>query len=48
MTEDSKHCSYVIEIHFNKELVMTKEDNEYYKNSFRSWFCDDAYVDNYV
>ena len=28
MIEQSKYCSGVIKKHFNKELVMTKEDNE--------------------
>ena len=30
---------------FNKELVMTKEDNEYFKNSTECWVCDNDYVD---
>ena len=28
MIEESKYCSEVIKKHFNKELVMTKGDNE--------------------
>ena len=32
--------------HFNKELVMTKEDNENFKNSTKSWVCDNYQVDN--
>ena len=48
MIEDSKYCSDIIKIHFNKKLVMTKEDNEDCNNSFRCWFCDHAYVDNDV
>ena len=28
MIEESKYCSDVMKKHFNKELVMTKEDNE--------------------
>ena len=28
MIEESKYCSNVMKKHFNKELVMTKEDNE--------------------
>ena len=28
MIEESKYCSDVVNKHFNKELVMTKEDNE--------------------
>ena len=34
--------------HFNKELVMTKEDNEDFKNSTKCWICDNDYVDNDV
>ena len=26
--------------HFNKELVMTKEDNENFTNSTKCWICD--------
>ena len=33
---------------FNKELVMTKEDNENFKNSSKCWICDNDYVDNDV
>ena len=31
--EGSKYCSDVMKKHFNKELVMTKEDNQNFKNS---------------
>ena len=33
MTEESKYCSEVMKKHFNKELVMTKEDSEDFENS---------------
>ena len=32
----------------NKELVMTKEGNEDFKNSTKCWICDKDYVDNDV
>ena len=32
MTEESKYCSDVMKKHFNKELVMTKEDNKDFEN----------------
>ena len=32
--------------HFDKELVMSKEDNEHFKNSTKCWSCDNDYVDN--
>ena len=34
--------------HFNKELVVTKEDNENFKNSINCWICDNDHVDNDV
>ena len=30
--------------HFNKELVMTKENNEKFKNSTKCWICDNDYI----
>ena len=32
MIEESKYCSDVMEKHFNKKIVLTKEDNEDFKN----------------
>ena len=29
---------------FNKELVMTKKDDENFENSSKSWICDNFYV----
>ena len=34
--------------HFNKELVMTKEDNENLKKSTKCWVCDNDYIDTDV
>ena len=34
--------------HFKKELVMTKENNENFKNSTKCWICDNDYIDNDV
>ena len=48
MIQESKYCSDVMKKLFNKELVMTKEDNEDFKNSTKCWICDDNYVDNDV
>ena len=45
MIEESKYCSAVMKKHFNKELVMTKEDNEDFENSAKFWICD---IDNDV
>ena len=47
MIEESKYYSDVMKKkRFNKELVMTKEDNEDFKNSAKCWICDNDYVDN--
>ena len=37
-----------MKIYFNKELVMTKEGNEVFKNSTKFWICDNDYVYNDV
>ena len=34
--------------HFNKELVMTKEENEKFNNSTKSWICDYDYINTDV
>ena len=38
----------MMKTHFNKELVMTNEDNENIKNSIKCWICDNDYIDNDV
>ena len=48
MIEESKYCSGVMEKHFNKKLVMTKEDNEGFKDSIKRWICDVDYINNDV
>ena len=34
--------------HFKKELAMTKEDSEDFKNSTKCWICDNGYIDKDV
>ena len=48
MIEESKYCSDVLKKHFNKELLMTEEDNEGFENSTKCWTCDNSYVDDDV
>ena len=48
MTKESKYCSGVMTKHFKKEPVMTKEDNEDFKNSTKRWICDNDYIDTDV
>ena len=38
----------MIKKHFNKEIVVTKEDSEDFKNSTKCWVCDNGYLDNDV
>ena len=33
-------------VHFNKEPVMTKKDNEDFEDSNKCWICDNDYFDN--
>ena len=48
MIKESKYCSDVMKKHFNKELVMTKKDNEDFENSTKCWISDNDYIDNDV
>ena len=48
MIKESKYCSDVMKKHFDKELVMTKEDDEDFENSTKCWVCDNLYVDGEV
>ena len=48
MIEETKYCSDVVKKHFNKEVIMTKEDNEDFTNSTKCWICENDYVDNDV
>ena len=34
--------------HFNKELLMTKKDDEHFENSIKCWICDNVYDDSDV
>ena len=45
MIEESKYCSVVMKKHFKKELVLTTEDNENFKNSTKCWICNNDYTD---
>ena len=44
MIEESKYCSEAMKKYFNKELSMTEEDNEDFKNYTNSWICDNDYI----
>ena len=40
MVEASEYCSHVMKKHFNKKLLMTKEDDENFESSTKCWICD--------
>ena len=46
--KESKYCIDIMKKHFNKELVMTKKDNEDCKNSVKYWICDNIFVEGDV
>ena len=46
MIEESKYCSNIMEKYFNKNLVMTSEEDEDFKNSTTCSICHNDYVDN--
>ena len=48
MIEESKYCSDEMKKNFNKELMMTKGDNENFNNPTNCWISDNDYVDNDV
>ena len=48
MIKESKYCSDVMKKHFNKELKITKKDNENFNNPTKCWICDNDYIDNDV
>ena len=48
MIEENKYCGQVMKKCFKKELAMTKEEYEYFKNSTKCWICDKSYGDNDV
>ena len=45
MIEGSKYCRDLMKKKINKELVMTKGDNDFEKSS-KCRICDNDYVDN--
>ena len=48
MIEESNYCTDTMKKYFSKELVMTKRDNEGFKNSPKCCICDHDYVEGDV
>ena len=40
MIKESKYCSHVMKKHFNRELVMSKENDENFESYTESSICD--------
>ena len=48
LTEESKYCNEVMKKYFNKELAMTKDDTEDFKNFTKCWICDNDHINTDV
>ena len=48
VAKESKYCSHVMKKHFNKEHVLTKEDNEDFESSTKYWICGNIFVEGDV
>ena len=46
MIWESKYGSNMMKKHFNRELVVAKEDDEDFRSSTKCWIYDNDYVDN--
>ena len=46
MVKESKYCSRVIKKHFNKELVMTKEDDNTFESSTKYLNCNNIFIES--
>ena len=45
MAKESKFCTGIMNKHFSKKLVMTKEDDKEFENSSKCWICDNVYTE---
>ena len=48
MVGEFKYCISVIKRHFNKELVVIKEDKDNFKSSTKYWICNNFVVEDDV
>ena len=42
------HCNKIIKNHFNKELIISQEDEEYYNNTSEWWICENIIIEDKV
>ena len=45
MLKESKYCSESMKKKFNKDLGLTKKDEEDFEKSTKCWSCDNSYTD---
>ena len=43
--KESKYCTDIMKKHFNKELLMTKEDDGDFESCTTCWICDNVHVE---
>ena len=48
MIQECTFCSYMLKKNFNKELLITKEYNEDFESSTKSWISHHSYIDGHV
>ena len=48
MVEERKYYSCMMKKHFDKELVMTKEDDENFESSAKCWICNNPFIEGDV
>ena len=48
MVEESKYCSGMMKKHFNKEVVVTREDYGNFDSSTKCWICDNTFAEGNV
>ena len=44
MIKESKCCTDIMKKHFNRELLMTKDDDKDLESSTKSWTCNYVFV----
>ena len=48
MVKEKKCCSSLIKKHFNRKLVLTKEDDENFESFTKCWICDNTLFEDDV
>ena len=46
--KENKSCGHVMKNNFNKELAMSKKENEDFESSTKCWIFENTFVEGYV